>query len=163
MNASTPFIKDESLKITRKPLYTVHIARADEVDEIIRLFIENLWHIAPIPPDAPKVAREICQSIAAGRMLVLEREGEIVGAASYVITSFWYSTEEFLFDTGAFVIPKYRKTRAGFVLWEAMKKEARDQGKRFLIGAGTTDATVAPIWAKRYPQITIGFLVDPNV
>lgn len=136
----------------RKGLYA-------EAEEIVRLYVENLWPIAHIQPDIETVCKEIYGSLSRGQTLVVECDGKIVGCASYQINHVWYSSQEMLFDTGFFIIPSFRKTRATSVLFRALKKEAFDRSTILIMAAGTKDSSVAQIMAKRYRMISAVFAV----
>lgn len=145
----------------KAPLYSARLAVYDkaEREEIVRLYIDNLWAIAHLSPDLLTVINSIYQAIQQGRVIVVERDGKIIGCTSFVQGTYWYSPKACIFDTGFFIVAEYRKTRASSILFNALKAEAVKRDAHLVMGAGTKDKTVAPIMAKRYPQIGSAFLV----
>lgn len=141
-------------------LWATRLATYDERDAIVRLYIENLWPIAHLPPDTYTVCQSVFQAIAQNRVFVVTRAGEIVGCASFVEGTYWYTPQKCLFDTGLFVVKHARKTRALHLLKEAMKGAARERGALLIIGAGTTDETAAALMKKRDKQIGAAYLVE---
>lgn len=139
--------------------YTTRYAAWDDHQKVADLYVENLWHIAHIAPDILTVLKSIYQAIHQTRVIVIERDVEMIGCASFVEGTYWFTPEKMLFDTGFFIAAKYRKTRAAAVLFNALKAEANKRGGTLIMGAGTKDPTVAPIMAKRYPQIGAAFMV----
>jgi hypothetical protein len=149
---------------SRAPLYRARLAMPGDANEVIRHYVENLWGISHLQPDAATVASGIMLMIQQRRLFVVERAGQIVGCASYVLCAgYWFTPLEFMYDTGFFIVPRWRKSRAGYVLWELFKAEGRRLGKQIVLGAGTTDPTMLSILSKRYKQIGVAFLVDPHV
>lgn len=142
--------------------YTTRLAKYEEKEreQIVKLYIDNLWPIAHLEPDLLTVIKSIYLAIHQERQIVVERDGEIAGCTSFVEGTYWYSPQKCLFDTGFFIVPKYRKTRAAKVLLDALNAEAKRRGAVLIMGAGTKDKSVAPIMAKRYPQIGAAFLVN---
>lgn len=139
--------------------YVVRHGEWSEREQIVDLYIKNLWHIAHLEPDLETVFKSIYHAIDARRLFVCERDGQIIGCTSYAMGTFWYTPKEMLFDTGFFIVPEFRKTRAASLLLNALKAEAKRLGTVLIMGAGTKDKTVAPIMAKRYQQIAAAFVV----
>lgn len=139
--------------------YTTRYAVWDERAEIADLYIKNLWGIAHLEPDLETVFKSIYQAVFQTRVIVVLCGEKIVGCTSFVAGTYWYTPKKMLFDTGLFVVPEFRKTRASLMLLNALKHEARGQDATLIMGAGTKDATVAPILAKRYQQIGAAFVV----
>ncbi len=145
--------------------FTTRYASYEETEreEIVRLYVDNLWDIAKVKPDLMTVIKAIYHEIKDNRVIVVETDGKIVGCASWIISHYWFSPEEILFDTGFFIAKEYRKTRAAHVLLNAFKAEAVKQNKRLIMGAGTTDQSVLSTMEKRYPKMGTGFLVVSHV
>lgn len=135
------------------------VAMPDDVATVARLFIENLWPIAHFHPDLKTVSVEIWQAVHENRVFVVERDGAVIGCAAYAMLKPWYLAELQMWDQGVFVIPEYRKTRAAWMLLEALKSEARRLHKTLIISANTKNTEVAPILAKRYRKIADVFVV----
>lgn len=139
--------------------YAVRHAKWEEREEIVDLYIKNLWPIAHFQPDTEEVFKTIYRAIDDNRCLVVERNGDIVGSTSYIVSSYWYSKQPVICDTGFFVLPEQRKSRATAKLLDGLKREAKRHKALLIIGAGTRDRSVAAILAKRYPLINSAFVV----
>lgn len=141
--------------------YTTRYAvyEGEEKERIAELYIDNLWRIAHLEPEMLTVIKSIYQAIFQQRLIVVERDGEIIGCTSFVEGTYWYTPKKMLFDTGFFIVEKYRKTRAAAVLFNALKQEAVARDATLIMGAGTKDETVAPVMKKRYLQIGSAFMV----
>ena len=104
-----------------------------------------------------KARAAIAAAVDAGRCLVAEAGGIIVGYAAYRIGADWYSDEQVMTDMGLFVDPAHRRSRAALGLLNAMKREARARGLRFLPGCGGKTQESARLFARGFKQVGITF------
>lgn len=72
----------------RPSKYETRYAVESEREKIADLYIKNLWHIAHIPPDLLTVIRSVYQAVHQGRVILIERSGEIAGCTSFVEGSY---------------------------------------------------------------------------
>lgn len=158
-----PWVMDGFLSqapIVKSGRYNTRLAHWDEREEIFKLFHDNLVPVAKLKHDILTAARSIYFAIEQGRLLVVERNGQIIGCTAFIEGQYWYSPQPIIYDMGFFVIPEYRKTSATGRLLGALKAEAKRRGALLAIGAGTNDPTVSNILSKRHPMLTITYLVN---
>ena len=138
---------------------SVRRAAIDDVRDVLRLFVENLWPIAHFEPSMQAVGMGIWNAVNEGRVFVAERDGEIIGCAAYADMQFWYMDKPQMWDQGIFVVEKYRKSRAAFMLDKALKDEAEARGMTLLYAANTQNPDAGRIMNKRYRKISEVFVV----
>lgn len=155
---SLPALKTEEAP---KRKYATRLATYDEREEIARLYVDNLWPIASLPPDMLTVVRSLYVAIKEGRVLVVTHAGKIVGSTTFMDGEYWFTPQPLLCEAGFFIIPAYRKTSAGARLLEALKAEARQRSAMLVLSISTKSDDATKVIAKRHEHTLSIFLVKP--
>lgn len=139
----------------------IFVRKADEseADKVLDLYIECLWPIAHFQPHLPTVGVEIYNAVREGRVFVVQRDDELIGCAGYQMLRPWYLEKPQLWDQGIMVKPRWRKSRAAFLLLSALEIEAVTLGATFILSANTQNEETAKICDKRYRKIADVYVV----
>lgn len=112
---------------------TDRIEFATQADgETIMALLEEMHEENGIEPlDVDKTAHRVARVIDEGVVLLLVREGEVIGTMGLFETSFWYTSAAHLTDQWTYVHPDYREPHHFSQLIAAARKVAAEAGLPF--------------------------------
>lgn len=103
--------------------------------------------------DQHKAMDAITDAIADGRCFVSDEDGKLTGFAAYKLGSDWYSSETIMMDMSVYVAPEYRHSRAALALRNALTREAKAKGLRFLPGCVGNTLNGARLYAHGFKLV----------
>lgn len=100
-----------------------------------------------------KLAKTLALAIDEARCIVAEQGGVIVGTFAWAPAEVYYSDEQFYGDLWMYIIPAARRSMHGLKLRNAMKKAAREQQKKLVVGAVGPDINGARLFGKDFEKM----------
>lgn len=104
--------------------HTVRRARPQDAPELFLLLLDMHAEMGIDPIDRGKVLREVVHAIEHGVVLIVERDGRIIGSLGAIRSSFWYSSAPRLFERWTYVSPPWRRSRIAADLIREFLREA---------------------------------------
>ncbi len=116
----------------------MEVARAEpwHAPTLAALLAKEMWpEIGYGTIDLDKVVENICACIATGAVFVTVENGEMTGSLGIRESEgWWWSRDTYLSEQWVFVRPKFRKSRAAFLLLKAATGFAKERGKLLVFG-----------------------------
>lgn len=113
----------------------IRYATRDDLTQIVAHLLNMYEEQGLLALDAVKLGRAAAETIDAGRCLVAEKDGEVIGTIGFAVAEVWYSDEKFIGDMWVYVAPDHRNSTAAVRMLTALKADAKERGMALMVGA----------------------------